>query len=216
MTQANIELFVVGTEIELNDASRAKKYGRSRIISIERAPRSAKTTFHFESIATGTTWTWWFKMYQDQAADRLATYVTIVKKATSATKEKAVAKRTAISEQKFEAYKDVIRDQGVQPGDIVTITSSRKSYDFKVCEIDYSKGRLKGFNAETSYHNVGSRMGWVNYQHPDVTVKLKKKNAFDVSLDACYNAHKEEAAAASEKRAETRVRRQAIRNHFGW
>ena len=133
----------------------------------------------------------------------------------SATKEKAVAKRSAISNQKYEAYKDVIRDQGVKPGDIVTITTDRKSYDFKVCEIDYNKGRLKGFDVHTSYNNVGSRMGWVNYQHPDVAVKLKQKKAFDVALDACYNAHKDEAAVASEKRATTRNRRKALRDIYG-
>lgn len=216
MTQANIELFIVGAEVELKDASKAKKYGRSRIINIERAPRSAKTTFHFESIDTGKTWTWWFKMYQDQAADRLATYVDLVKKATAATSEKAREKRRDLIEKDYEAYKDVIVTQGIKPGDIVTISTPRETYDFKVCEIDYTKGRLKGFNVNTSYHNVGSRMAWANYKHPDVTVKLKQKQAFDVSLDACYNQHKAEAAATGEKRSATRARRKAVRDHFGF
>jgi hypothetical protein len=216
MTQANIEVFVVGTEVELKDASLAKKYGRSRIISIERAPRSANTTFKFESIETGNMWHWKFRMYLPEAANRLATHVDVAKKATAATVKKAVETRNARIQRDVAAYEDVIIKQGIQPGDIVTITTPKDKYDFKVCEIDYSKGRLKGFNVNTSYHNVGSRMGWANYKHPEVSIKLKQKKAFDVSLDACYNQHKAEAAETGEKRAVTRARRKAIRNHFGF
>jgi hypothetical protein len=212
----NVELFVVGAEIDLKDASQAKKFGRSRIINIERAPRSANTTFHFESVATGKTWHWKFRDYLDGACNRLATYASVAKKATAETTKKAADKQRDLNERDYAAYKDVIITQNIQPGDIVTITTPNKNYDFKVCEIDFAKGRLKGFNVETSYTRVGSRMGWANYKHPDVTVKLKQKNAFDVSLDACYNAHKAEAADVGAKRAETRARKKELRDRFGW
>lgn len=216
MAQTNVELFVVGAEIDLKDASQAKKFGRSRIINIERAPRSANTTFHFESVATGKAWHWKFRDYLDGACNRLATYASVVKKATAETVKKAADKQRDLYERDFASFKNVILEQNVQPGDTVTVTTPDKSYDFNVCEIDFGKSRLRGFNVNTSYTSVGSRMGWVSFKHPDVKIKMKKKNAFNVSLDACYNAHKAAAAEVGEKRANTRARRKQLRDRFGW
>jgi hypothetical protein len=215
----NSELFVVGAEVEYEANTKYDvKYGRSRLVSIERT--RTFVTYNFESLGgknPGSSYWWKMRIeYGVDTAAKLAKVMKIAKQATAASRKKVIDKLQADYKKREAKYQENLAGNDVRPGDIVTVITADDEYDFKVCEVDYKQCKLKGFRTTTSYTRVGSRMGWVRYEHAGVTIKMKQKQGFNVELDACYNAHKAEAADAGAKRADTRARRKELRDRFGW
>lgn len=157
----------------------------------------------------------WKLRYDGTAKGELSHYCEIVGTAPKALKE-VREKKQAREEKKFEAYKELCWEKDVAPGDIVTITSRKGTYDFKVFEIDLKKTRVKGFRPETPLYQIGSQYPWANFNHPDVKITMKQKNAFDPRTDAQGRKRAAEGAAVGAKRADTRAMKEAFKTRFGF
>lgn len=139
-------------------------------------------------------------------------------------KATVAAKRTALHEKRTDAYykkAEAAANAELQygPGDIVLITNKGKkggtSWKMKVMEIDEQKGRVYGVNAEPGFYGVGGKRAWASLTHPDVTITLVQKDAFDPKTDATVAEQKAKAAATGAKRSATRQRKEELRSMFG-
>lgn len=121
------------------------------------------------------------------------------KKAADAVHEKK-AKR---ANDAYNAANEVSKE--IEAGDLATISSPKGTWTMKVMEVDYKKGRIYGVNAAS--YNPSSKRAWASLIHPDVTVTLKQKAAFDPRTDATVVKQQENSARVGAKRAATRARR---------
>jgi hypothetical protein len=130
---------------------------------------------------------------------------------------KAVEVKVKKIEKKNKAI-EALDIKDVNPGDIVSVKNKLKgtSYDFKVYEIDYNQCRLKGWATTFSQWDVGSKMGWVSFNHDSVEITMKTRKAFKVEGDPLYERHKEKSGRVGEKRAATRQRRATLRSIYGF
>jgi hypothetical protein len=153
--------------------------------------------------------------YEGGANGDLSYYATIVGEDVSDVKA-ATVKKVKRAEKAFEAYK-ALDAKDIEPGDIVTVevTSKGTKYDFRVYEIDHKKCRIKGWQDGRMSYEVGTRMGWASYNHPEVKITMKTKKAFDPRNDDLAATRERKAAVVGEKRATTTARRKQLRNYFG-
>lgn len=104
----------------------------------------------------------------------------------------------------------------VETGDLVTVTiqtsMGASTYDFKVYEVDRAKLRIKGYKPDS---DPGSKKGWVNVAHEDVSFVMKFKGFFNPRTDAQAQLHAKRAAATASKRRLTVARRKELREIFG-
>ena len=154
--------------------------------------------------------------YEGQAGGDLSYYATIVGEDVADVKA-ATVKKDKRAKQEYEAYKE-LDAKDIEPGDIVTVEVASKGtkYDFRVYEIDHKKCRIKGWKDGRMSYEVGTRMGWASYNHPEVKITMKTKKAFDPRNDDLAATRERKAAVVGEKRANTAARRKELRNRFGW
>lgn len=139
-------------------------------------------------------------------------YVQKVRKSAGddAAAQEARAAKIALESKAYDALRDV------EAGDLVTVTIQTSmgpsTYDFKVFEVDYTRNRLKGYKPDT---DPGSKKGWINAAHKDVSFVIKTKKFFDARTDSQAQVHARRAADAAEKRSATRQRNRDLRSIFG-
>jgi hypothetical protein len=154
--------------------------------------------------------------YEGSAGGELTYYAKIVGD-NAADVKAATVKKDQRAKKAFEAYKE-LDAKDIEPGDIVTVevTSKGTKYDFRVYEIDHKKCRIKGWKDGRQSYEVGTRMGWASYNHPEVKITMKTKKAFDPRNDDLAATRERKAAVVGEKRANTAARRKQLKNIYGW
>lgn len=154
--------------------------------------------------------------YEGTANGDLSYYAKIVGEDVADVKA-ATVKKDKRAKQEYEAYK-ALDAKDIEPGDIVTVEVSSKGtkYDFRVYEIDHKKCRIKGWKDGRMSYEVGTRMGWASYNHPEVKITMKTKKAFDPRNDDLAVTRERKAAVVGEKRANTAARRKQLKNIYGW
>jgi hypothetical protein len=131
------------------------------------------------------------------------------KKAAEAVHEKK-AKR---ANDAYDAAREVSKK--IEAGDLASISiAGKRDWVMKVLEVDYKKGRIYGVNAAS--YNPSSKRSWASLTHPDVTVTLKQKAAFDPNTDAAVIKQQENSARVGAKRATTRARRGILRDLYSF
>jgi hypothetical protein len=138
-------------------------------------------------------------------------YVAKVRKQASdaAKAEAVVAAKHALEDKGINSL------QGVEPGDLITVTITGKrneTYDFKVYEVDYRALRIKGFRP---FQDPGTKKGWISVAHRDVSFQMKTKKSFDPRTDSQAQLHQDRAQATNERRQATKRRRAELRSIFG-
>lgn len=221
---SNTQAYITGAEIDFSKGSKAGKYGaelgRCRIVSIRHnrvwtevqievlgGKRAGQvTTFKVRDTA-GTS-----------ALEHLADLAPIAAQATQAKREAARAASTRRYEAESKKYERTSALK-IEPGDIVKVKDTRNgsTVRFRVYEVDYAKNRVKGWEDGRRYTQIGTRMGYYSTAHDNIyEFEIVEKKAFDLELDPLWNAYKANTAAVGEKRAETRGRKKALNELFGW